>query len=679
MNIQHLCLTALLGFIISIPKISANTTLPKPATAEAAELVYRKIYPSVTDEVIEKRMPEKGMFHNGETVFIPLGQLDAYGVMSKAFDGILIYSLDKKGALHKSGAKQWDIITSIEGEKLPSLTDETKDGLPTAEVFGNTLAAKEVKGGSLKLEVIRDGLTTPKAANTQSLTCRIKAQGSFNSPLKEYQVSDRSLLLSEKAITFFLKTQQDNGVWVRGNSQVSDSLIGLHLLMAADSHPKHKKRILKALEKAFNNYKTTTSMHWSWGSALSTWFLAEYFWATGDIEAYEALHKHLEILDDAINPIGGVHHRPFGTAYVSINLGGPHGLAQIALKATEKLYCSYNRRNTKDIMDYHIYGSPSKHSPEVSNSVGYGGYLTKLPESKTRDTSFTASVFATGMHRFDHESAPFAEEKKATVDNMYHFFQLNHRQASHIHSTPCLGTIFTSLFFSTVAETTQEAWEKSLVKHRTWQLALSCDSSDNFQYIFPRRARFAFIPDNKGGGGWGGDKALKLDYMTATIALSLIHSSKKNLIINAPVSGLRQVGWLSQTNSKTVLGKIKKFHEENVKLAIKNIVTLSKKGDMTLAAKEVMNFIDSYPPSAFESLYTTKLTATLQKVIDQAVAQKVQIPDARLKESSSFLKKAFGNGKSDEKFKIWQDHIRKYFQEPQHKYNLDYLQSVLQD
>ena len=612
--------------------------------------VYAFMFPDASEEVLSGNAPQHAMYHRGTIIFTPLGQLDGLGVIGKGFKGVLIAQLDESSSLAKAGLKKFDIITGIDGKELSAVSPDSLERLTPAVELAKALMMRERKGGVMTLRCERGAFNSDKKIK-RLVKVGIKRLGSFTSYLKTGRFVGRAQKLSEQALDALLKSQRENGSWrCAYGSQLSTSLAGIHLIMLCDRFPKRRKEIRASLKK-ISEYLRNTSSDWVWDMGMKSWFFAEYFWATGDMVAYESLHESIKTIDNGINPLGGVCHKPLVAPYGNINMGGPYGLVAMGLKAIESCRCAYNRETTSELMDYHVLGF---RDTSKCNAVGYPGGV--YSSSHIGASGFRTSAYLIAWHRYPpsprskkkskkkSNSKPkkvsppkkFAQEKQVIVKNMYSLLQKCNAAVSNIHATPALGTIFTSLAFSTFAANPKEAVKNSLMANRLEQLVLSLNSKGEFWYVYPRSSRMA-LP---GGGGWNGDGIMGLNHLATITAISFLNSSNKNLLVNAP-SKARAFCWLSQVNGKSVWKKVSQFHYHDLNEIVKEIKTAFKNRDKEKSLALIENLRQTYPPNKFKNIYSKDVKKMIALILKNITSGKFKPADLHKKEAEAFLEKVY--------------------------------------
>ena len=606
--------------------------------------VYAFMFPNASQEVLTGNAPRHAMYHKGRIIFTPLGQLDGLGVISKNFKGVMVAQLDESSSLAKAGLRKFDIITGIDGQELSAIAADSIERLTPAVELSRALMLHERKGGMMVIRYER-GLFNSVKKRRVLAKVKINKLGSFSSYLKTGRFTGRDQRLSEQALNVLLKSQRANGSWKCSyGSQLSSSLAGIHLIMLADRFPKRRKEIMDSLKK-ISEYLKVTSPQWLWDMGMNSWFFAEYFWATGDISAYESLHESIARVDNGINPLGGVCHKPLVAPYGNINMGGPYGLVALGFKAMESCRTAYNRQTTSQLMDYHVLGFRDTSN---CNAVSYPGGVHK--SNHIGASGFRTAAYMTAWHRYPprpkkkssksyQKTTPpkkFAKEKQVIVANMHALLQKYTAAVSNIHATPAFGTIFTSLAFSTFAVNSKEAIKNSLMANRLEQLVLSLDSKGQFHYVYPRSSRMAM----PGGGGWNGDGIMGLNHLATITAISFLNSSNKNLLVNAPPKA-RRFCWLSGLNSKSVWKKVSQFHYHEMNYMVKEIKTALKNKEREKSLELIDNLRLTYPKSMFQSIHSKDVKKMLAIILKQIKSGKFNTENVRRRDAEAFLKKVY--------------------------------------
>ncbi len=613
------------------------------------------MFPDASETALNGNEPQHAMYHRSTIIFTPLGQLDGLGVVSKKFKGIMIAELEPTSVLTKAGLKKFDIITGINGKALSAVPTDAMERLTPAVELSEALMQLERKGGVMSIRYERGPLDAKK--RPRGTKVRIKPLGSFTSYLKTGKFTGRSQRVSEQALDTLLKTQKENGSWSCSyGSQLSTSLAGIHLIMLADRFPKRRAEIIKSLDKVVE-YLSIAHPQWLWDMGMTSWFLAEYFWATGDMTTYDSLHKSIVNVDNGINPLGGVCHKPLCAPYGNVNMGGPYGMVSIAMKAMEPCRAAFNRKTTSELMDLHVLGFKNSYD---YNASGYGGNLHK--GTRIGESGFTTASYITAWHRYKPTKKSkvtvipkrFAKEKQNIVANMHSFLQDQHAAISNIHATPAFGTIFTSLAFSTFALNSKEALENSLMKNRLEQLVLGMNSKGEFKYVYPRSARMA-LP---GGGGWNGDGIMGKEHLTTLIAISFLNSANKNLLVNAPPRA-RSFCWLSKESPKKAWSQVVQFHRKGMIAMADEIKSAYKNKEREKCLNLIDSFHQTYPNSSFKNIYPNDVKKLLAIIGSKVRRGKIDPLNTRKKEVADFLKKVYSDNYKATKY--WEEFMEKVF------------------
>ncbi len=491
------------------------------------------------------------LIFRGDVLFSPLGQLGGHAFSMKSQPGLFIYQTSKSGTARQSGLKQWDQIISVNGKKLGTI-DSSQDEGPIV-LFGHELDQAEGSSMKLELQVIREGETIP-------ITIQLKKKrGSFETsdPLTGAKAQE----LQDRVLKILKKNQARSGLWETGyGSQYTSYLAGLALISTGDS--KHLTEIRKCAKACID----IDEYSWTWGLAMNTIFLSEYFWATGDMQAYRKLEELSLELTKCVGPTGGIGHKYTSGTYDSDSFGAPSVLCQLAWSACAQCLVAVDNESRNKSFD-RILGVPSRLE---SNNVSYGGsaYRGGVGESAFRTSVFGLSL---GLSRWEPQ----------VHKNIIQLLEKNYKSFRYIHATPSQGTIFSALC---LAHGSTDGYNQYLnyVKSR---LTVAWEDNDLIHYVYPKKARYNF----PGGGGWSGDGVLGFKNLALIEPIIILNAKKKNLLIQ----GNRNMGWLKKKDAERAKNDIYDLHQRNYQSTLKQ-AELNIRSGQTNQAEKYLSFLEKH-------------------------------------------------------------------------------------
>lgn len=501
---------------------------------------------------IETDLSMKLLF-DGNVLFSPLGQLGGHAFSMKSKPGLFIYQTHQSGSARQSGLKQWDQIISVNGKKLGTI-DSTNDEGPIV-IFGHELDESEGSNMKLELEIIRDGQTMP-------LTIKLKKnRGSFET--SHGLTGEKSEELQARVMNLLKDNQSRGGLWENGaGSEYLSCQVGLALLSTGD--PTHLTELRK-LAKAIIDIEDYT---WTWGLAMNTIFLSEYFWATGDMLAYRKLEKLSLELTKCVGPTGGTGHKYTSGTYDSDSFGASSVLCQLAWSACAQCLVAIDNESRNKSFD-RILGNPARLD---SNNVDYGGsaYNGGISNSAFRTSAFGLSL---GLSRWEPQ----------VHKNIIQMLEENYKAFSYIHATPSQGTIFSALC---LAHGSPEGYNKYL-EYIRWRLTVAWEENDHFHYIHPKIAPYNFGEPR--GGGWDGDRVIGLDNLALIEIIIILNANKKNLLIQ----GNREMGWIKKKDAEMAKSEIYAIHQKNYQSALKQAEQSIRAG-ITNQSDKYLSLLEQY-------------------------------------------------------------------------------------
>ena len=535
------------------------------------------------------------LIYRGDVLFSPLGQLGAYAVSMKEKPGLFIFETYRGGSARLHGLKKWDQIISVNGKKLGTI-DGTNDEGPIV-IFGLELDKAEGRSMKLELEIKRDGEPMPITINLK------RSRGTFET--SDPLTGSKGQKLMDQALKELKDSQTGNGLWKCGyGSEYTSYLAGLALLSTGD--PKHLTEIKKCARACMK----IDEYNWTWGLAMNTIFLSEYFWATGDILAYRKLEELSEELSKCVGPTGGIGHKYTAGTYDSDSFGAPSVLCQLAWSACAQcLVAVDNESRTRSF--HRILGNPHRTD---SNNVNYGGsaYRGGLGESAFRTSAYGLSL---GLSRWEPK----------VYRNIISLLEKDYRQFRYIHSTPSQGTIFSALC---LAQGSKSGYDEYL-NYVKWRLTVAWEDDKTIHYIHPKKARYNF----PGGGGWGGDSVIGFKNLSLIETIIILNAKKRKLLMQ----GNREMGWMTKKDSEETKADIYALHHKEYARALKQAESYVRSGQ----PKQAMKFL-----SGLENKYSyTSTRAKLQEVrskLEDHREWETYLKRHREKEAAEYLEWAIG-------------------------------------
>ncbi|MCK5835243.1 MAG: hypothetical protein KAG98_05895, partial [Lentisphaeria bacterium] len=355
----------------------------------------------------------------------------------------------------------------------------------------------------------------------------------------------------------------------------------------------------------------TEHQHSSWKSGFHLMFIAEYFWATGDMSVFPVLQRLAYDADEYHhNILGGAGHGAHGQGtYWSLSFGPPNGLnalgAAIAektgAKVNSKLYEDYWNMLTNMTLTHIRQGNDSYKFTVKKEKDYFVSYGHDLNETQIAKSNWALQCINTSLASMAlwHSRYPSKDVKKLALklnDNMI----FNYTISSYIHASPMIGSFFSQMSYNMFNNkriledkvkanfdgpyskkymntsgkekfTAHDAWRR-IMNYQKYLLILCRVSKDDYLY---------FIPRKQNSGGWGGDGYANLRGSTLYMLLNISVSNRRNLLMY----GNKRRNWLVTKNakqamqkSKVTMRKIKEYHHIYSMYLLKQVDFLMKGG-----------------------------------------------------------------------------------------------------
>ena len=487
--------------------------------------------------------------YTGKIMLFPLGILGGYGCAIEGRNSFTVFEVFEGGLLGKAGVKKWDEVTHINGEKPEALSPDWTVGEGPAELLGNAIDQSE-KSGRLVLKIT-------SGDKISDLTIAVPQSSSFLHGFPEncQKSSDLRRSIRENLIN----SQHPSGKW---RTSYTTCLVGLSLL--ADGDKNSLKAIKRAAGYIIKTYSQIGEVNKSehnntWVLTLSMIFLSEYVAATGDTDAFSALQKLSDLLEDKfINVYGGFGHycqrKNFTIgAYGKKNFGATAVMALLAWELSQKVGCKVDSTKINKAYDLIRGSKPLKNNV----SLAYDGQLEF--KDGLQGSGFRSAALSLFLDSADKDEA-LNKELISTLNRHYKGF-------GYVHSTPSHGWVFGHWAMQRQKPSNYNKY----LEYKKWHVALSKLPDGSFHYINPKRARMA-IP---GGGGWDGDTYIGVNLLAQLQNLIFLNSHKMNLFL----LGNQKFCWLNGSSESRFKTTVKEIQMTwiNKKLAESRMLISDKK------------------------------------------------------------------------------------------------------
>lgn len=547
---------------------------------------------------------------DGKIQVFPCGPLMAYMVAVTGKKEVMIYHFVNNDAtnskqsgkntkvdslLPKFGIQRFDLIVGVNGKLFEQAQPRRNDFGEYGPIMDIALAIEEGQAkGSMQLLIKRGADSDPRP-----IMVKLAKMPPFapNFPTK----CQRSAIMAKEILDMLAKDSERPSK----SNGLSYPLVGLSML--AYGEKKYKAAIEDYLLHILSNEEKDK---WnspfrvahqgegnSWVHGFKIVFLAEYFYATGDMRvlpilqrfAYAAHEEHQNAFGAGAHGKGGIG------SYFSIGFGPPTGLNALGMALAEKAGCKVNAKGYQNYFDY------ATRSVDIWANTGNYDY-----EFKVKDNKFYYNCYAhityegdrpqtnplqnlnTGVAAlaFNHINLPNPEAKKLSyklLDNLI----FNYTTSSYIHATPSIGHFWVTMALNAMTYTgrplpagivagfnneysknytfnqdrtgtkfavkemnDRQAWRK-IMDYRKYYLILSRFNSTTYNFFYPRLAN---------SGSWGGDGYLNLQGSQLYTMLSLLGAHKRNLLMQ----GNPHRNWFSDEgprSAKQTMAGIHKYHD----------------------------------------------------------------------------------------------------------------------
>jgi hypothetical protein len=513
--------------------------------------------------------------------------------------------------LPSSGVNRFDIIVGVNGKLFADAQPSGVEGGEYGPIYELALAIERGQAvGKITLMVKspKDKAGTPP----HLIHVRLEKLPPFakNFPSK----CRRSAMIEAEILDLFAKDSEQNP---KLSNNISWGMVGLAML--ASGRKKYLPAIenyamficSKLLQGGGANKVVTGHQGSAWKSGFQLIFLAEYFWATGDMTVFPVLQRFAYDTDEYYhNVLGAAGHNPYGHGtYFTTSFGAPNGLnalggalaEKVGAKVNSKLYSDYWNTVTLTTLKQIKSGDSSyrfKLDPTSDYFVSYSHDLLNRPLARSTGAmqciNTSLATLALWFSRY-----PSKDVKGLAIklnDNMIYNYKIN----TYIHTTPMIGLFFSQISLnmlnnSRVLEdkvkatfdgpyskryastagvgkfTAHDAWRR-IMDYRKYLLILSRVSKDQYLY-FPAR--------KQNGGKWGGDGYANLEGSSMYSLLNIVVSNRRNLLMY----GNTRRNWLVARSakeasqlSKVTEKKIREYHNVYSNFLLKQVAFLLKGG-----------------------------------------------------------------------------------------------------
>ncbi len=498
--------------------------------------LYKKYFPSKLKNYEKYKTIADGKFHP-----IPVAPLHMWVAALPTKKFLVITYTTPGGVAEKYKLKKHDEIVGVNGTLFKSEHSEAPSTGYKGPIytFATALEAAQAVG---KISLLIKPLGSTKI---RKLTVPIERLGRF---AKNYPIKCRKSLALQKELSDKLT---ESG----GGGAVGQTLNIVAQLSTGDKTKLDsiKDKILKMMggseasdwNEGLRLSNATQKSSWRAGCALIA--LAEYFWATGDEGAFSAMQN----LADEVNirhqhPFGGFGHGMTGT-YANISFGAPGPLNILGLSLAEKCGVKvdhtiyeryYNILNKNLFQELKKEKGSFRYDKTLSYQVSYGSTLGVAKDGKMGQRALNTAVTALALGHM-----PPIGESRALGYNLAHTIANNHEMMAYVHTTPFLG-----MFWSVLAQRAfaKETLRNTLDYRKGW-LTLSRFPNKIWYYVYPKR---------NAAGAYGGDGYISQENCQLTVAMVLLTSYRKNLLM----LGNKKRNWMTGKDVSETLSFVKKYH-----------------------------------------------------------------------------------------------------------------------
>ncbi len=515
--------------------------------------------------------------------------------------------------LPRYGINRFDVIVGVDGELFSQpqpRTKNTTDGEygPIYELAMAIERGQKVGGIRLMVKSSRDAHDKP----AHSIAVKLAKLPPFS---KNYPSKcKRSAMIESEILNILAKDSEHPKI----SNNISWGLIGLAMLSSG------RQKYLPAIE----NYAmhicngmlkgggatsiVTGHQDSSWKNGFHLIFLAEYFWATGDMTVFPVLQRlAYDANEYHQNSLGGAGHGVHGLGtYWKISFGPPNALNTLGAAMAEKVGAKINSSIHKNYWDL-LTSTTLKHIKQKNNSYRFlvnenADYLTDYAHNIIQWAISGSSWYLQNLNTslasmtLWHSRYPDENVKKLAT-KLNNTVIYNYKNNAYIHTSPMIGSFFSMMslnmfndsrvldnkikatfngpyskkYASTISTTkdftAHDAWRK-IMNYQKYMLILSRVSKNDYLY---------FIPRKQNGAGYGGDGYASLQASILYNLLNTVVSDRKNLLIY----GNKRRNWLVSRNakdakqrSKATMWKIRTYHNIYSTFLLKQVRFLIKGG-----------------------------------------------------------------------------------------------------
>ncbi|MGL4854512.1 MAG: DUF6288 domain-containing protein, partial [Lentisphaeria bacterium] len=499
----------------------------------------------------------------------------------------------------KYGIMRFDRIVGANGKLFELAHPDKREFGEYGPIMDLALAIeKSQSNGRLQLMIARGSLPV------RNINIQIEKLPNFSS---NYPVRCQRTELMAQEIMQLLINDSESTRMSNGNSF---ALVGLSMLAYGDAKMRKavENYMLKVLSgEERNNLKkrlrlSTQSEGNSWHNGFKLIFLAEYFFATGDMDVFPTLQKLAYAVDEEHqNAFGASGHGRGGIgSYYSLGFGPPCGLNALGLALAEKAGAKANKRAYDNYYNYatrstdiwvhqkkYDYKFEVKEDKEYYNCYAHITYETDEVSSWALQ-NLNTSIAAMAFYHMPTKNPNAKKLSEKFVNNII----FNYMNNAYIHATPMIGNFFATLALNSLAIndrpltekiyknfnnpysikytgnivgkvapgkepqtepikklTSKDAWRK-ILDYRKYLLIHSRLSSDTYFYFYPRLSNSGF---------WGGDGYLNLQACTLYNLMAILSSNKRQLLVH----GGTKRNWFADSKIapvKQTLADINEYH-----------------------------------------------------------------------------------------------------------------------
>ncbi len=504
------------------------------------------------------------------------------------------------------GIERFDIIVGANGKLFEMPHPSNNQGGEYGPIYDLAMAIeKGQSAGKISLMIKKPGDAKDKPP--RKVTVKIEKLPPFS---KTYPARCRRSKMIENEI---MEVLADDSKSPKLSNNISWPMVGLAMLASGN------KKYLPAIEEyamRLNDHFTrgdsspskivTVHQGSSWKSGFTLVFLAEYFWATGDMRVFPTIQRLAYDVDEYhMHAIGGAGHGAHGRGtYWDISFGPPNGLndfgaglaERVGAKINPQLYEKYWNIMTQTHKT-NIKNGTTDYTFEVKDDKDYYtcyGHVTferELRKSLGPLQCINTSTAALALMFNRYKNPQVKRLAQKLHDNMIYTYKIH----PYVHTTPVMGQFFSQLALnandnarelnSRVVATFNEPYAKiyagdavmrkgskepvamksvkKLTSHEAWRKIMDYRKYQLIHSRLDPKTYFYFIPRLQNSGGWGGDGYANLQGSALYNLLNLVVSHNRDLLMY----GGRLRNWMVANNkkhadalTKVTLSKIKAYH-----------------------------------------------------------------------------------------------------------------------